>query len=299
MIYTLTFNPAIDYTVKVSDYTDGMVNRTDDEKIFAGGKGINVSAVLTNLGKENIALGFVAGFTGRMIEDIVTDRGIKCDFIRLDNGFSRINVKIKAESETDINGTGPYIDQNSLNSLFKKLDNISDGDTIVLAGSVPKSLSDSVYCSILEHIKEKKINIVIDATGELLTNTLKYEPLLIKPNIYELGEIFGKDIKSDTEVIECAKQLQQKGAKNVLVSMGADGAILVCEDGNVIKEQAPDGKVVNTTGAGDSMVAGFISGYLTTGNLEYALKLGLCAGSATSFSETIATKDEIMKLFNR
>lgn len=299
MIYTLTFNPALDYVIKVSDYQEGIVNRTSEEKFLSGGKGINVSTVLTNLGIDNIALGFIAGFTGNIIENMLTELKVNCDFIRLDNGFSRINVKIKAQKETEINGQGPVIDETAMKELYKKLDHIQDDDFLVLAGSVPKTLPDSIYCDIMEYLKEKNLKIIVDTIGELLTNVLKFRPFLIKPNNFELGEIFDKTIKTDEEIIECARKLQKMGARNVLVSLGADGALLVTEDGQILRSAAPKGTVVNTTGAGDSMVAGFIAGYIEKNDYEYALALGISAGSASSFSENLATGDEIRNIYNK
>lgn len=299
MIYTLTFNPAIDYIINVENYKEGVVNRTSCEKILAGGKGINVSVVLKNLGISSVALGFVAGFTGAEIEESLRGMGIETDFIHLDNGFSRINVKIKADTETEINGQGPQIDEASLKKLYKKLDTLSDGDYLVLAGSAPKTLPDSIYSDILEYLSGKNVRCVVDTTGELLTSSLKYKPFLIKPNNFELGEIFGQVLKTDDEIIQCARELVNMGAQNVLVSLGGDGAILVTADGDILRQKAPEGKVVNTTGAGDSVVSGFIAGYMKTGDFSYALRLGVCAGSASAFSEELATKEEIELLFKQ
>ena len=299
MIYTVTFNPALDYIVHVQDYAEGQVNRTDGEKLLAGGKGINVSTVLSNLGIENTALGFISGFTGNVIVSLLEKLGVKSDFIELDNGFSRINVKIKYTKETEINGRGPAVNKEAMEKLYKKLDKLSDGDILVLAGSVPSGMSDPVYCDIMERLSDKKINFAADATGELLTNVLKYKPFLIKPNNFELGEIFGKTLNGDYETERAARELQKAGARNVLVSKGAKGALLITENGECYSSPAPDGKVVNTTGSGDSMVAGFIAGYIETRDYEYALKLGLSAGSASAFSEDLATGDEIRDVFNK
>ena len=249
MIYTITFNPAIDYIVNVPDYKSGAVNRSSSDKVLAGGKGINVSTVLNNLGCENTALGFTAGFTGNEIKRILSGMGVKTDFIELQEGYTRINVKLKSSEETEINGQGPDISEDEIERLMKKLDSLEDGDYLVLAGSIPKSLPDSIYCDIMKRLSEKKLNIVVDATGDLLVNVLEYHPFLIKPNNHELGEIFGRELKTDEEITECAKELQKKGARNVLVSMAGDGAILVSEDGNVLKSLPPQGKVVNSTGA--------------------------------------------------
>ncbi|MBE7037553.1 MAG: 1-phosphofructokinase [Ruminococcaceae bacterium] len=298
MVYTLTLNPAIDYTVFVPNYKDGIVNRTENEQILAGGKGINVSYVLNNLRFETCALGFVAGFTGNMIENMLSSSGIKCDFIRTNEGFSRINVKIKAQTETEINAQGPKITADNLCMLYKKLDNIKDGDFIVLAGSHPKGVPCSIYCDIMEYVKNKDVKIIVDATKSFLTDTLKFKPFLIKPNSFELGEIFGKDLKTDEEIITYALKLKDMGAQNVIVSLGKDGAIMITDNGNILKERAPKGNVINTTGAGDSLVAGFIAGYLEKNDFSYAFKMGICAGSASAFSHNLATKEEIRHIFN-
>ena len=298
MIYTITFNPAIDYIVNVPDYKSGAVNRSSSDKVLAGGKGINVSTVLNNLGCENTALGFTAGFTGNEIKRILSGMGVKTDFIELQEGYTRINVKLKSSEETEINGQGPDISQYEIEKLMKKLDSLEDGDYLVLAGSIPKSLPDSIYCDIMKRLSAKKLNIVVDATGDLLVNVLEYHPFLIKPNNHELGEIFGRELKTDEEITECAKELQKKGARNVLVSMAGDGAILVSEDGNVLKSLPPQGKVVNSTGAGDSMVAGFIAGYLEGKEYKKAFLMGLSAGSASAFSENLATREEIIRTYN-
>jgi 1-phosphofructokinase len=297
MIYTITFNPAIDYIVSVADYRGGAVNRSSSEKLLAGGKGINVSTVLMNLGHENTALGFLAGFTGDEIRRILDEMGVKTDFIELKSGYTRINVKLKCAEETEINGQGPAITNDALNELMNKLDALQDGDFLVLAGSIPSTLPDTVYCDIMARLSDKKLNIVVDATGELLVNVLKYHPFLIKPNNHELGEIFGKVLKSDEEIIECAKALQEKGARNILVSMAGDGGIFIGENGEIIKSLPPQGKVVNSTGAGDSMVAGFIAGYLETGDYRTAFLMGLSAGSASAFSENLATGEEVRTIY--
>lgn len=297
MIYTITFNPAIDYIVSVENYKSGIVNRAASEKVLAGGKGINVSTVLKNLGHDNTALGFTAGFTGDEIRRILDTMGVKTDFIHLDTGMTRINVKLKCSEETEVNGIGPEISDRALNELFAKLDKLKNGDILVLAGSIPSSLPESVYCEIMARLKDKDLKIIVDATRDLLVNVLEYKPFLIKPNNHELGEIFGKELKTDTEIIQCAKQLQDKGARNVLVSMAGDGAIMLTEDGEVIKSMPPKGKVVNSTGAGDSMVAGFVAGYLESGSFKTAFLMGLSAGSASAFSENLATGDEVRTLY--
>lgn len=297
MIYTITFNPALDYIMVVPSCRSGEVNRTESEKIMAGGKGINVSIVLNNMGVENTALGFISGFTGGAIENILADMNCKTDFIKLDNGFSRINVKIKSDTETEINGQGPDISDDAVKKLYEKLDSLNDGDTLVLAGSIPSSLSDSIYCEIMDYLKDKKLNIVVDATKDLLVNVLKYKPFLVKPNNHEIGEIFGVELKTRSEVVPYAKKMQKMGAKNVLVSMAGEGAVFVGENGEVYESEAPKGKLVNSTGAGDSMVAGFLAGYMEKQDFMYALKMGLSAGSASAFSENLATKEEILNVF--
>ena len=297
MIYTITFNPALDYIMVVPSCRNGEVNRTESEKIMAGGKGINVSIVLNNMGVENTALGFISGFTGGAIENILADMNCKTDFIKLDNGFSRINVKIKSDTETEINGQGPDISDDAVKKLYEKLDSLNDGDTLVLAGSIPSSLSDSINCEIMDYLKDKKLNIVVDATKDLLVNVLKYKPFLVKPNNHEIGEIFGVELKTRSEVVPYAKKMQEMGAKNVLVSMAGEGAVFVGENGEVYESEAPKGKLVNSTGAGDSMVAGFLAGYMEKQDFMYALKMGLSAGSASAFSENLATKEEILNVF--
>lgn len=298
MIYTITFNPALDYIINVPNYTEGAVNRTSNEKILAGGKGINVSTVLKNLGFDNTALGFTAGFTGEMIEKMLEELEVRSDFISLGEGFTRINVKIKADKETEINGQGPRIDDAAIDKLYKKLDEAKDGDILVLAGSIPNTLPNTIYCEIMERLCGKDLRIIVDATGSLLTDTLKYKPFMVKPNNFELGEIVGKELKTDEEIAAGAKMLQDMGARNVLVSMGGAGAMLITEDGDVFRSEAPKGKVINTTGSGDSMVAGFIAGYLETGSYESALKMGLSAGSASAFSENLATGEEVRAIYN-
>ena len=293
MIYTLTLNPAVDYIVQVPDYTLGAINRTAEEQLLSGGKGINVSWVLKNLGIPNIALGFTAGFTGELLANMLERQGIQSDFIPLPQGQTRINVKIKTEQETDINGQGPLIDPDDLEKLSKKLSMLKDGDTLVLAGSVPLGIPDTIYGDILSSLQERDILTVVDATGSLLTNALPYHPFLIKPNLNELEEIFGENLPTRDDICRCAKELQQRGARNVLVSLGGDGALLVCEDGQVLFQSAPEGKVINTTGAGDSMVAGFLAGFAEHKNFTYALLMGIAAGSASAFSENLATKNEI------
>lgn len=298
MVYTVTFNPAIDYVVRLDSVTAGGVNRTKSEQIYCGGKGINVSLVLSELGIKSKALGFVAGFTGRAIEDGVRSRGVESDFVQLDEGCSRINVKIKAGEETEINGQGPRITEKAIAQLYEKLNELKDGDVLVLAGSIPDSLPGDIYEKILEYVSGKKIKAVVDATKDLLLNVLKYKPFLIKPNNHELGEMFGKELKTVEEIVEYAKRLKEMGAVNVLVSMAGDGAVLVDEQGKVHRCGVCHGQVRNSVGAGDSMVAGFIAGS-AEGDYEYALKLGTATGGATAFSDELARKDEIYELLKQ
>lgn len=298
MVYTVTFNPAIDYVVHTDEMTVGRVNRSRSEEMYFGGKGINVSIVLAELGIKSKALGFVAGFTGRAIEDGVSDMGVETDFVHLESGCSRINVKIKSNEETELNGQGPKIPESAIGQLYERLDKLQDGDVLVLAGSIPGTLPSDIYEKILAHLSDKKIKTVVDATKELLLNVLKYKPFLIKPNDHELGEMFGAELKTDEEIIEYAKKLREMGAVNVLVSMAGDGAILVDEHGSVHKCGVCRGTVRNSVGAGDSMVAGFIAG-LANGDYEYALKLGTAAGGATAFSDKLAKRDEIFELLKQ
>ena len=298
MIYNVTFNPAIDYVVRTGEMKVGVVNRTESEEIYFGGKGLNVSIILNELGIKSEALGFVAGFTGEAIENGMAKDGIKTDFVHLNNGFSRINVKIQSSFETEINGQGPEISEENIEELFKKLNKIQDGDTIVLAGSIPASLPSDIYERILEYLKNKKIRAIVDATGDLLMNVLKYKPFLIKPNNFELEEIFGVELKTAEDVSEYALKLKEMGAVNVLVSMAGDGAILADENGKIHACGVCSGTVKNSVGAGDSMVAGFIAG-CEKESYEYALKLGTAAGGATAFSDGLAKKDLIYSLLEQ
>lgn len=298
MVYTVTFNPAIDYVVHIERLKTGCVNRTDSEDIQFGGKGINVSVVLSELGIKSRALGFVAGFTGDAVEQGVQKRGVETDFVRLKEGFTRINVKIKSDEETELNGQGPKIDCEAIDELYEKLDKVTDGDTVVLAGSIPNTLPSDIYESIMARLSKKRIKIVVDATKDLLLNALKYKPFLIKPNNYELGEMFGVDLESVEDVVLYARKLRNMGAVNVLVSMAGDGAVLVDEFDEVHKSKACTGKVKNSVGAGDSMVAGFIAG-CEKGDYEYALKLGTATGGATAFSVGLAKKEEIHNLLKQ
>lgn len=298
MIYTITFNPAIDYVLHTSDVKTGNINRADREEIYFGGKGINVSLVLRELGVQSIALGFIAGFTGSAIEDGLSLAGIKTDFVHLKSGFTRINVKIKTDVETDINGRGPDIPKDAADELMCKLNALKNGDTVVLAGSIPKSLPDDIYEKILEEISDRRVKAVVDAEKDLLLNTLKYKPFLVKPNKIELGEMFGVELNNNDEIALYAEKLREMGAKNVLVSMAGDGAMLIDENGKTHICGACKGQVRNSVGAGDSMVAGFIAGSIN-GDYNYALKLGTAAGGATAFSEGLGKREEIMSLLKQ
>ena len=298
MIYTVTFNPAIDYVVRMdTDLLPGMTNRSASEECYFGGKGINVSMVLAELGLKSTALGFVAGFTGKAIDEAVKNAGIDTDFIELKEGMSRINVKLKAGDETEINAQGPKIDEASQKALFDKLSKLKEGDVLILAGSIPNSLPDDVYERILSMLQDKGIQFVVDATKDLLTNVLKYHPFLIKPNNFELGEIVGKVLTNDDEIYEGALKLQEMGARNVLISMAGDGAMLVDEEGKRYRIGVPKGTVRNSVGAGDSMVAGFVAGYMKTKDYDVALKMGTAAGSATAFSDGLAKAADIDELY--
>lgn len=297
MVYTVTFNPAIDYVVHTGEMKLGATNRSEKEEMYFGGKGINVSIVLRELGIDSKALGFTAGFTGEAIENGLSEMGINADFVRLKNGNSRINVKIKSTEETELNGQGPDIDEAAINALFAKLDMLSDGDTLILAGSIPSSLPSDIYEKILERLSGRNIKTVVDATKDLLLNVLKYKPFLVKPNNHELGEMFGAELKTDEEIEKYARKLQEMGAVNVLISMAGDGAMLIDEYGKMHRCGVCKGTVKNSVGAGDSMVAGFTAGSLK-GDYEYALKLGTAAGGATAFSDGLAEKakiDELLK----
>lgn len=297
MIYTVTLNPSIDYIVRLDELKTGITNRTTSEEYYIGGKGINVSCVLSELGIKSTALGFVAGFTGEAIEKGLKNPKITADFITLKSGISRINIKIKAGEETEINCQGPHIDEEELLNLFDKIDNIQSGDTLIVAGNIPNTLPDDVYERILERLEGKDVRIVVDATKKLLVNSLKYKPFLIKPNRQELSEIFDTTVKTESDVVKYAQELQKMGAKNVLVSLGGDGALLVDEFGEVHKEGVIKGyKVLNTVGSGDSMVAGFVAGCIDKNDYAYALKLGSACGNATAFLNGLATKEKIEEL---
>lgn len=297
MIYTVTFNPSLDYIVSIKDFELGKTNRTTQEQMLAGGKGINVSTVLKNLGINNVALGFVAGFTGREIERMAKESGIICNFITLEQGCSRINVKMKDFDGTEVNGMGPVIGEDAVEQLKKQLRRLTQGDTLVLAGSIPSCMSDSIYRDIMSELKDKGINFVVDATKDLLLNVLEFHPFLIKPNNHELGEIFGVELKTRESVVPYAKKLQEMGARNVLVSMAGEGAVLLDENENVYMLPAPKGTLVNAVGAGDSMVAGFIAGWTQVQDSYHAFKMGVSAGSASAFSEVLATKEDVERVY--
>lgn len=297
MIYTITLNPALDYVMKVGTLRYDDINRSKEEMLYYGGKGINVSVILTRLGMKNKALGFVAGFTGKELESRLKCDGIYCDFNYLANGITRINVKIKADTELDINAQGPAINESEINALLEKLDGIKAGDFLVLAGSIPNTLPSDIYERILKRLSDKGVNFVVDATGDLLLKVLKYEPFLVKPNHHELGDLFGVTTKTDEEIERYARKLQALGARNVLVSRSKDGALLLDENGTVYKIGIAEGTLVNSVGCGDSMVGGFVAGYLQTKDYSHALRLGAACGNATAFSEGLAEKADIDRIF--
>lgn len=298
MIYTVTLNPALDYVMKVGNIRFDDINRSESEEIYYGGKGINVSVILTRLGVENKALGFVGGFTGEKLYEMLKNDGIDCDFNTLKNGYTRINVKIKAQTELDVNAQGPAISREDIALLLEKLDGIKQGDFLVLAGSIPNTLPDDIYERILSRLDGRGINFVVDATGDLLKNVLKYKPFLIKPNHHELGDLFGVETKTEQDIVFYAKKLQEMGARNVLVSRAKDGATLIDEQGYVTTFENVEGELVNSVGCGDSMVGGFLAGWIEKGDYSYALKLGAACGNATAFSQELATANEIKAVFD-
>ena len=297
MIYTVTFNPSIDYIVSMNGFEIGKTNRTTKEQMLAGGKGINVSTVLSNLGIENVTLGFIAGFTGQELKSMVQKQGLVSDFIELEQGITRINVKMKDYDGTEINGMGPVISSEAVEQLKVQLRKLQGGDVVVLAGSIPASMSSEIYRDLMEELAPKGIEFVVDATKNLLLNVLEFHPFLIKPNNYELGEIFGVELLQREEVVPYAKKLQEMGARNVLVSMAGEGAVLVSESGEVFMSPAPKGTLVNAVGAGDSMVAGFLAGWTESHDSRHAFRMGLAAGSASAFSELLATRAEIETVY--
>ena len=299
MIYTVTFNPSLDYILDLPEIDMNHVNRTSGERILPGGKGINVSIVLHNLGVDNKAICFTSGFTGDALKTLLQQRDMNADFISLEEGLTRINVKIRSGGETEINGQGPEIKSENIAELYEKLGYLDDEDYLVLAGSLPDTMSSTTYMDIMQMLQYNNSRIIVDATGELLLNVLPYKPFLIKPNNHELGRLFDVEISSKEDAVKYAGLLMEKGAKNVLVSMSAAGAVLVTEDGRVFEADAPQGEVKNSVGAGDAMLAGFLAGYTECEDFERAFKMGICAGSASAFSEEMATKDEVMELFLR
>ena len=299
MIYTITFNPALDYISQVDNFEVGQINRTKTEKILPGGKGLNVSIVLKNLGLESTALGFIGGFTGEELQKRIETKGIKTDFIKVKNGITRINVKISSNKETALNGNGPEISEDDVQELLEKIENIKKEDIVIIAGNVPKGINNNIYEIICVNLERNGVTFIVDATKELLINILKYKPFLIKPNKEELEETFKVKINTKEDIITYAKKMQLMGAQNVLVSLGEDGAILITLDNQVLQSDAPKGKVLNTVGAGDSMVAGFLAGYIESKNYEYSLKMGIATGSASSFSMDLATKKDVEKLLEQ
>lgn len=297
MIYTLTLNPAIDHIVRVDKLEIGETNRMHEESISSGGKGINVSKILKNLDEESIALGYIAGFTGREVERLVNKEGISSDFIKVENGFTRINTKIKIEKETEINGPGLEITEEDKENLLDKIDEIKDGDYLFLSGSIPASMDKGFYAEIMERLSSKDVIIAVDTTGEALKNTLKYGPKLIKPNLRELEDFFNIEIHDNKDIEKYSRKLQEMGARNIIISMGGDGAYFLSEEGNSLFLKAPKGKVIDTVGSGDSMVAGFIYAIKKGYSLEAAFKFSVSCGSATAFAEKLATKKEILHLY--
>jgi len=296
MITTVTFNPSLDYVVSVDKFRTGTLNRTKTEKIFPGGKGINVSIMLAELGMETVACGFTAGFTGTMLLRLLDDRGVRNDFITVAQGFTRINVKIRSDTASELNGQGPVIGAADIRRLYEKLDGLTSDDVLILAGTIPDAMPQTVYMEIMKRLNGKKMKVVVDTTGNLLKNVLACHPFLVKPNGDELGDLFHVRISGIPDVVTYGRELQRMGAVNVLVSLGKDGAVLIDESGNVLQEAAPAGKVCSAVGAGDSMVAGFLTGYLKSGEYQTALKLGICTGSATAFCEGLAGRKDIEAL---
>lgn len=299
MIYTLTFNPSLDYIVRVKDFEAGKLNRVSYEKILPGGKGVNVSTVLGNLGHPNTALGFTAGFTGEALKAMLKEKKVVSDFIDIDEGMTRINVKMKSQTETEINGQGPKISDEHLEALYQRLDGLEAGDYLVISGSIPSSMPSDMYERIMQRLQGRGINIIVDASQQLLVKVLKYHPFLIKPNHHELNEIFDAEVTGREDVRPYAEKLQQMGARNVLVSMGGQGAVLLSEDGQFEQSEAPAGVLINSVGAGDSMVAGFLAGYLESGDYHRAFMMGVCCGSASAFSEELASRAEVEELLKQ
>lgn len=296
MFYTVTLNPALDYILQVDDFGIGKINRTKTEKILPGGKGLNVSIVLKNLEIDTVAIGFIAGFTGDELRKQMEQKGVKTEFIKVQNGITRINVKISSNQETALNGIGPDIDEKDIEELLQKINEITSDDLVILSGNIPKSIPKNIYQIICDILEKNNVTFVVDATRELLIDVLKYKPFLIKPNKEELEETFKVKITTKDELVTYAKKLQDMGAQNVLISLGGDGAILLNKEGKVYYSKAPKGKVINTVGAGDSMVAGFLAGYKKTKDYEQAFKMGIATGSASAFSMDLATAKEVEDL---
>lgn len=296
MIYTVTFNPSLDYIVDVKDFALGMTNRTTSELMLPGGKGINVSTVLRNLGIDNTALYFSAGFVGDEITRLLRENGVNAEEIKVEGGCSRINVKLSSVEGTEINGMGPAISDEGIERLYQKLDTLAEGDFLVLAGSLPSGMSTTIYSDIMKRLEGKGVKFVVDATRDLLRNSLEYKPFFVKPNNHELGEIFGVTLKTFEEVEPYARKMQELGASNVIVSLSGQGALMVTSDGDCLTLEAPKGQVINAVGAGDSLVAGFLAGYIESGNYELAFKMGVASGSASAFSSDFATREEVEKL---
>ena len=299
MIFTVTFNPSLDYIVRVDEMRLGTINRTNYEQLLPGGKGINVSIVLGNLGHPSRALGFSAGVTGAALEKLLADTGVDADLVHVKAGFTRINAKVKAVEETELNGQGPRIAPEDVDALFSKLDVLGQDDTLVISGSVPNTLPSDMYEQVMERLAGRGVRIVVDAERDLLTRVLPYRPFLVKPNNHELGDIFGVTLKTRDEVVPYARRMQEMGAQNVLVSMAEEGGVLVAADGQVYQSPAAQGTVVNSVGAGDSCVAGFLAGLMETGSYQTAFRMGLAAGSASAFSDHLATRPEVEDLMSR
>lgn len=299
MIFTVTFNPSLDYIVRVDEMRLGTINRTNYEQLLPGGKGINVSIVLGNLGHPSHALGFSAGVTGVALEKLLADAGVDADLVHVKEGFTRINAKVKAVEETELNGQGPRIAPEDVDALFSKLDVLGQDDTLVISGSVPNTLPSDMYEQVMERLAGRGVRIVVDAERDLLTRVLPYRPFLVKPNNHELGDIFGVTLKTRDEVVPYARRMQEMGAQNVLVSMAGEGGVLVAADGQVYQSPAAKGTVVNSVGAGDSCVAGFLAGLMETGSYQTAFRMGLAAGSASAFSDHLATRPEVEDLMSR
>ena len=299
MIYTITFNPALDYITQVENFKIGKINRTKAEKILPGGKGLNVSIVLNNLKIKNTAIAFIGGFTGEELKNKIENYGIGTDFIKVTDGITRINIKINSDEETAINGQGPQIMEKEIKELLEKIDKMKNNDIVVISGNIPNGVPKTIYETICEKLAKKEILYIVDATRELLINVLRYKPFLIKPNKEEIEETFNVKLNNIEEIKTYARKLQEMGAQNVLVSLGGEGALLISKDKKEYYSKAPKGKVINTVGAGDSMVAGFLTGFLKTNKYENAFKMGIATGSASAFSENLATEEDVEKILHQ